>query len=381
MAAESKIDMVDLRSQYLRLKPEIDAAMMRVVDSAAFIRGPDVDAFELELAAYTGSPHVVTCANGTDALQVALMALGLKPGDEVITPDFTYFATAEVIALLGLRPVLVDVEPDTFCIDVAQCERAITSRTRAIVPVHLFGQCADMEPLLAIAKRHGVFVVEDNAQAIGAVYTFSNGTRMQAGTMGDIGTTSFFPSKNLGCFGDGGALLVRDADVAARVRTIANHGQTKKYVHDVVGVNSRLDTIQAAILRVKLKHLDDFAARRHALAAAYDAALEGLGGIARPTRRPSSTHVFHQYTVRVGEGRRAELASRLSATGIPTQVYYPIPLHDQRAFDGMVSNGSWPVSTMLANGVLSLPMHTEFSAPEALGLADRIRSLAQGLGT
>ncbi len=360
------IQLVDLRGQYARIQHEVDAAIARVLATAAFIRGPDVDAFEGELGAFTGAGHVVSCANGTDALQIALMALSLEPGDEVITPDFTYFATAEVIALLRLTPVLVDVDPYTFTVDPAEVERAITPRTKVILPVHLYGQCADMAPLLDIAKRNGLAIVEDAAQAIGAVYTFPDGTQKQAGTMGAIGTTSFFPSKNLGCFGDGGAIFVSDDTLARRVRMIANHGQSTKYIHDLVGVNSRLDTVQAAVLRVKLQHLESYARARQALAMRYDEAFSKLANLEVPRRSRSSTHVFHQYTVKLQPGARDQVAAGLKKLGVPTSVYYPLPVHAQKAFEPYRSSSRLtPQSDELCTRVLSLPMHTEMTDEQA----------------
>lgn len=348
--------------------------MSRVLESTAFIRGPDVEAFEAELAAYTGSTHVVGCANGTDALQISLMALGLEPGDEVITPDFTYFATAEVIALLRLTPVLVDVGPRTFTVEPAAVERAVTSRTKAILPVHLFGQCADMAPLLATAEKHGLAVVEDAAQAIGAVYTFPDGSRKQAGTMGTLGATSFFPSKNLGCFGDGGAIFTSDAQLARRVRMISNHGQSSKYIHDIVGVNSRLDTLQAAVLRVKLRYLDGYVAARQALAAKYDDAFAGLATLDVPRRLASSSHVFHQYTVRLPARSRDRIATGLKGRGVPTAVYYPVPIHAQKAFEAYGSSvAACPISAELSARVLSLPMHTEMDDEQLAHVTRAVR--------
>ncbi len=374
------IQLVDLRGQYARIKGEVDASIARVLATAAFIRGPDVDAFENELAAYTGARHVVSCANGTDALQIALMALDLQPGDEVITPDFTYFATAEVIALLRLTPVLVDVDPHTFTVDPSEVERAITPRTKVLLPVHLYGQCADMASLLDIAQRHGLAVVEDAAQAIGAHYTFPDGTKKQAGTMGTIGTTSFFPSKNLGCFGDGGAIFVGDDALAERVRMIANHGQSKKYIHDLVGVNSRLDTVQAAVLRVKLEHLTSYAASRQMLARSYDEAFAGLESLEVPRRLPSSTHVFHQYTLKLRAGARDAAAAGLKARGVPTSVYYPLPVHAQKAFEPYRSSARpTPVSNELCARVLSLPMHTEMTGEQLAHIQRAVREVVSGL--
>ena len=358
------IPMVDLVGQHARIQSDLDQALLRASHQAAYIQGPDVAAFAGELSAYLGEGvHTIPCANGTDALQIALMALGLQPGDEVITATFTYVATAEVIALLGLTPVLVDVDPDTFALNLDQVRDALSPRTKAIVPVHLYGQGVAMESLLAIAAERGIHVVEDTAQALGARYTLSDGRSMALGTLGTIGCTSFFPSKNLGCMGDGGALFTRDAALAEKIRMIANHGQKVKYRHDVVGCNSRLDTLQAAILRVKLRQLDEYAAARQRAAARYDAGLAGLAGIQTPTRRPESTHVYHQYTLRVAGGLRDALAEHLKADGIPTMIYYPLPLHRQLAYQSKrYSDQSFPVADQLCAEVLSLPMHTELTA-------------------
>ena len=355
-----KIQMVDLQGQYAKIKGEMDSALQVVLSSACFVRGPEVTAFEEELASYTGAAHVVSCASGTDALQLALMALGLQPGDEVITVPFTFVSTVEVIALLGLKPVFVDVRPDTFCMDVTQVESAITPRTKAIIPVHLFGQCVDMEPILDIARRHKLFVVEDACQAIGAKVRFSDGSLHTAGTMGHIGCTSFFPSKNLGCYGDGGALFTQDGALAGRLRLMANHGMRQRYHYECVGLNSRLDTLQAAVLRVKLRHLDSFTAARQAAAADYTAALADLPAVQTPTIAPHTTHVFHQYTLKLKGVARQSLMEHLFAAGIPTAVYYPVPLHLQKAYVSLgYRTSDFPVSETLAQCVLSLPMHTE----------------------
>ncbi len=359
------IQMVDLLRQAERLQPGLNEAMQAVVASGAFIQGPEVKLFAVELAAHEGVKHVVPCANGTDALQLAFMALGLKPGDEVIVPVFTYVATAEVIALLGLTPVLVDVDPDTFLLQPEAVEAAVTPRTKAVVPVHLFGQCAPMEGLLSVAERFNLLVVEDTAQAIGATYTFSDGRTAQAGTMGHIGCTSFFPSKNLGCFGDGGALFTQHDDLAALMQQMANHGQKVKYYHDTVGVNSRLDTLQAAVLRVKLPHLRDFAARRQAVAASYDAAFSGNDRLKIPVRAAQSTHVFHQYTLLLQGVDRAAFQVALQERGVPTMVYYPVPLHLQKAYARPECPvGTFPVAEHLAQNVVSLPIHTEMQPDE-----------------
>ena len=354
------LQMVDLQTQYQQIKPEIDAAIERVLQKGVFIGGEEVQAFATELGQFLGAKHVIPCANGTDALQIALMALGLKPGDEVITPSFTYIATTEVIALLGLTPVFVEVDPDTFCIDASAIEAAITPRTKTIVPVHLYGQAANMEAIMQLAHKYNLFVVEDNAQAIGAHYTISDGTQAQTGTIGHIGCTSFFPSKNLGCYGDGGALYTQDAQLAEKIRMIANHGQKVKYVHEVVGCNSRLDALQAAILRVKLQKLNSYITARQAVAAAYDAAFQYISALSIPKRNSYSTHVFHQYTLKVHNGQREALQQQLQALGVPTMIYYPIPAHKQHMFAQFgVSNLSLPVSEALCTQVLSLPIHTE----------------------
>jgi len=358
-----KLPMVDLIGQYKKIQPEIDKAIHDVVLSSAYINGPEVKAFAAELESYLEARHVIPCANGTDALQIAMMALDLQPGDEVITASFTYVATAEVIALLRLKPVLVDVDPETFTIDCAAIEKAITPKTVAIVPVHLFGQCADMERIMDIAGRHKLHVIEDTAQAIGAKYTFKDGSRKSAGTIGTIGTTSFFPSKNLGCMGDGGAIFTQDDTLAARLRMIANHGQTVQYQHDEIGVSSRLDSMQAAILRVKLRHLDEYCAARQHAAAFYDNALGGHPALKIPARATNSTHVFHQYTLQLKGGiSRTAFREYMEAHGIPTMVYYPIPLHLQKAYtDTRYKQGDFPVTEALCGEVVSLPMHTEMT--------------------
>jgi len=369
----NKIKMVDLQGQYLKIKEELDNAMQRVIDSAAFIRGEDVRKFEDELSAYMGVNHTIACGNGTDALQLAMMALELQPGDEVITPPFTFIATAEVIRLLGLKPVFVDVKPDTFNLDPDKLDQLVTPRTRAIVPVHLFGQSADMESVMEFARRYGLFVVEDNAQALGADFISANGSKQKAGTIGHMGCTSFFPSKNLGAFGDGGALFTNDGSFAKKVASLANHGMQKRYHYDHVGVNSRLDTIQAAILRVKLKHLDDYHHLRQEAAAWYDTTLSGIEGIRIPARSPFSTHIFHQYTLLVKASRRDALKAFLQDKGIPSQVYYPLPLHLQRAYKDLgYRTGDLPVSEQLSNTVLSLPMHTELEKIQLEYISDQV---------
>lgn len=355
-----KIQMVDLKSQYEKIKPEVDAAIQNVLENTAFINGPEVKAFQSELETYLGVKHVIPCANGTDALQIAMMALDLKPGDEVITADFTYVATAEVIGLLGLKPVLVDVLPDTFDIDVTAIEKAITPRTKAIVPVHLFGQCADMDKIMALANKHKLYVIEDTAQAIGAEYRFPDGTRKKAGTIGTIGCTSFFPSKNLGCYGDGGAIFTNDDELAGKIRMIANHGQSVQYVHDSIGVNSRLDSIQAAILRIKLRDLDNYAKARNKAAAFYDQAFANHPKLKTPARASYSDHVFHQYTLQLTGIDRNALREFLASKDIPAMIYYPIPLHLQKAYlDSRYKAGDFPVTEKLCASVVSLPMHTE----------------------
>lgn len=361
----NKIEMVDLRTQYQRIREEVNAAIQSVLDSTAFINGKDVTVFADTLAKLMRAKSAITCANGTDALQIAMMALDFKPGDEVIVPVHTYVATAEVIALLGLTPVFVDVDDDTFCINVEEAAARITPRTVAIVPVHLYGQCADMESLLALAKKHKLHLIEDAAQSFGAEYFFSNGETARAGAMGTIGTTSFFPSKNLGCYGDGGAIFTQDAELGERMRMIANHGQRVKYHHDIIGINSRLDTLQAAILQVKIKYLDEYAAKRSAVADYYDKAFAGHEAIKTPVRSPKSTHVFHQYTIQVPERDREALRQHLQNQQIPTMIYYPVPLHLQKAYQRKgFGEGSFPITERLSKTVLSLPIHTEMTAEQ-----------------
>ncbi len=356
-----EIRMVDLKGQYEKIKEEVDAAVVSVMGSSAFVNGPEVSAFQQELEAYLGVKHVIPCGNGTDALQISLMALGLEKGDEVITADFTFAATVEVIALLGLKQVLVDVDRRTMTIDPAAVERAITPRTKAIIPVHLFGQTADMAPLLALAEKHHLAIVEDTAQAIGAEYIFPDGTAKKAGTIGTLGATSFFPSKNLGCYGDGGAIFTNDDQLAHRVRGIVNHGMYRRYYHDEIGVNSRLDSIQAAILRIKLRHLDQYNAARRAAAAMYDRALAGGGKVVTPYVAPYSRHVFHQYTLQLADGvDREGLIAHLNAKGIPAMIYYPVALRKQKAYDTHdYDDTQFPNSDFLVQRVVSLPMHTE----------------------
>jgi len=354
--------MVDLKGQYEKIKDEIDKVILDCVSSTAYINGPPVEIFSRNLEKYLGVKHVIPCANGTDALQIALMALDLKPGDEVIVPAFTFISTAEVVALLGLKPVMVDVDFETFNVTVETIEAAITPRTKVIIPVHLFGQACDMESIMKLAEKYNLYVIEDNAQSIGAECIFSDGTRKKAGTVGHIGTTSFFPSKNLGCYGDGGAVFTDNDFLAEKMRMIANHGQSRRYYHDYVGVNSRLDSIQAAILNVKLKYLDQYCQARQKAAAFYDEAFSRLEEIQIPARAPYSTHVFHQYTLKVHNGKRDRLIEYLNAHGIPAMIYYPIPLNRQKAFARFVDPDlSLPITERLCSSVVSLPMHTELS--------------------
>ncbi|MBC7411187.1 MAG: DegT/DnrJ/EryC1/StrS family aminotransferase [Bacteroidia bacterium] len=369
----NKIHMVDLKGQYTKIKAAVDAGIANVIDNTAFINGPEVKMFQAELEQFLNVKHVIPCANGTDALQIAMMALNLQPGDEVITANFTYVATAEVIALLKLTPVLVECDPNTFTIDPAAIEAAITPRTKAIVPVHLYGQCADMDKILAIAKKHNLYVIEDTAQAIGSVYTHANGTTAQAGTMGTIGCTSFFPSKNLGCYGDGGALYTNDDKLAARIRMIANHGQSVQYIHDEVGVNSRLDSIQAAILRVKLRELNNYAKARNVAASYYDKAFAKNPKIKTPVRASNSTHVFHQYTLQLKGVERNALREYLATKDIPSMIYYPLPLHHQKAYaNATYSDEQFPITLDLCANVISLPMHTEMTELELKYITDEV---------
>jgi dTDP-4-amino-4,6-dideoxygalactose transaminase len=356
------IQMVDLKTQYLKIKSEVDQGIQSVIDETAFIKGGIIKEFEQELQSFLGVKHVIACANGTDALQIAMMALDLKSGDEIILPVFTYVSTAEVIALLGLVPVMVDVDPDDFTIDISLIQEKLSPKTKAIVPVHLFGQCANMEAILQFAREHELYVIEDTAQALGSKYTFSDGIVQRAGTIGDIGTTSFFPSKNLGCYGDGGALMTNDDELAEKLRMICNHGQKVKYIHDVIGVNSRLDTIQAAILRAKLKQLNEYERARQWAALRYDELLKDIVQIKTPKRIANSTHVFHQYTLIIEGVDRDTVGAKLKELGVPSMVYYPTPLHVQKAFQpNPYRVGSFPVSEQLCKTVLSLPMHTEMN--------------------
>ncbi|MDM1137321.1 MULTISPECIES: DegT/DnrJ/EryC1/StrS family aminotransferase [Empedobacter] len=364
-----KIQMVDLQSQYQKIKGDVDAAILNVLDSAAFINGPEVKQFETELQNYLNVKHVIPCGNGTDALQIALMALGLEPGDEVITADFTFAATVEVVDLLKLNSILVDVDYDTFTIDTEKLKAAITPKTKAIIPVHLFGQCANMDEIMAIAKEHNLYVVEDTAQAIGADYK-----GRKAGTIGHIGCTSFFPSKNLGCYGDGGAIFTNDDDIAHRLRGIVNHGMYKRYYHDEVGVNSRLDSVQAAVLRRKLPFLNDYNAARNKAAAYYTDAFKDIDALLTPVKGEDTTHVFHQYTLRVTNGKRNELQAFLTEKEIPAMIYYPVPLRKQKAYDnGHYNDADFPNTNKLVEEVMSLPMHTELDEEQLAYITSAVR--------
>ena len=373
-----KIQMVDLSGQYEKIQAEVDQAVLNTIRSCAFINGPEVKSFQSELESYLKVKNVIPCANGTDALQVAMMALNLQPGDEVITASFTYVATAEVIALLKLKPVLVDVLPGTFLIDPQAAEAAITSKTKAIVPVHLFGQCADMEAIMDIAKRHNLFVIEDVAQAIGSDYFYKDGSSKKAGTIGTIGCTSFFPSKNLGCYGDGGAIFTNDDDLGKKIRMIANHGQSVQYYHDEVGVNSRLDSIQAAILRIKLRHLDEYAKARVMCADYYDKAFANHSNIITPERTKKSNHVFHQYTLVLKNADRNKLREYLATKEIPAMIYYPVPLHFQKAYkDSRYKEGDFPITESLCETVISLPIHTEMNEETLAYITKNVLSFFQ----
>ena len=356
------IQMVDLKSQYMKIKPQVDQAINDVLSSTQFINGEHVKSFQNELAAYLDVKHVITCANGTDALQISMMALGLKPGDEIITPSFTYIATTEVIGLLGLKPVFVDCNPENFNISVDEVEKAITKKTKAIVPVHLFGQSSDMKSIMSLAKKYNLYIIEDNAQAIGSDYLGFNQPQ-KTGTIGNIGCTSFFPSKNLGCFGDGGAMMTNDDELAKKLRMIANHGQSKRYYHDIVGCNSRLDNIQAAVLRIKLKELDQYILNRQKAANYYDQNLKDLDQLTLPFRNLDSNHVFHQYTLKLDDSIvRDELIQYLADKNIPAMVYYPVPAHRQKMFSKIPNScGNMKVTNWLSSRVFSLPMHTELS--------------------
>ena len=378
-----KIQMVDLIRQYEDIKEEVNASIDTILQSATFINGPKVHEFQASLEQYLDVKYVIPCANGTDALQIAMMGLNLQPGDEVITADFTFAATVEVIGLLKLTPVLVDVEEDTFNIDPDAIERAITPKTKAIVPVHLFGQCANMERILQIAEAHNLYVIEDNAQAIGATYTFSNGEKKKAGTMGHVSSTSFFPSKNLGCYGDGGALFTNDDELAHYIRGIVNHGMYRRYYHDVIGVNSRLDSLQAAVLQAKLPHLDSYCHKRRQAARFYSEKFKGLEAVVIPKMVSGceeicdscDCHVFHQYTLRITNGRRDELAAHLKEKDIPFGIYYPVPLHRQKAYtDERYKEADFPVTNSLVEEVISLPMHTELDEEQLIFICDTLRN-------
>ncbi len=374
-----KIQMVNLKSQYHNLKPLIDAAMEEVCESTAFINGPKVRQFAQNLEQYLGVKHVIPCANGTDALQIALMALGLKPGDEVITPSFTYVATVEVVALLGLTPVFVDVDRDSFTMSMDDLKSKITDKTKAIIPVHLYGQCANMEEVMKIAKDKSIPVIEDTAQAIGSDYTFADGTTKKAGTMGNVGTTSFFPSKNLGCYGDGGAMFTDDDALAEKLRMVANHGQSKRYVHDMVGCNSRLDSLQAAILDIKLPHLDGYNQARQRVANHYNQAFADMEGVITPHISSYSTHVYHQYTLILENADRDKVIAALAEAGIPAMIYYPIPCHEQKMFTDLgVTTGSLPNTDYLKTRVISLPIHTEMSDEELNYISDNFKKAVSG---
>lgn len=369
-----KIQMVDLVSQYKHIEDEINEAVLNVIRSSAYINGPEVKEFQKELEDYLGVKHVIPCANGTDALQVALMALDLKPGDEVITSDFTFAATVEVVGLLGLKPVLVDVDPNTFNISLDSIKKAVTPKTKAIVPVHLFGQCAEMDELLAYAKENNIYIVEDTAQGIGAKYTSKDGNVYSAGCMGDIGTTSFFPSKNLGCYGDGGAIFTNNDDLAAAMRSIVNHGMGKRYYYDRYGVNSRLDSIQAAILRIKLRELDGYIANRQKAANYYTEYFKGVDGVETPGLNEQSTHVYHQYTLRAQGVDQFGLQEFLNEKGIPCMIYYPMPLHIQKAYNtGSYKEEDFKVTNELCKTVFSLPMHTELDEEQLKFICDSVK--------
>lgn len=370
------IQMVDLKAQYQNIKEEVSTAVLSCIEAGTFINGPQVKQFKANLEAYLNVKTVIPCGNGTDALQLALMALDLAPGDEVIVPTFTYVATAEVIGLLQLVPVMVDVDPNTFNVTAEAIEAAITAKTKVIVPVHLFGQSADMEAIMKVAERHQLYVIEDNAQAIGADYTFASGQQRKTGTIGHIGCTSFYPSKNLGAYGDGGAIFTNDEVLGAKLQMLANHGQNKRYYHQYIGVNSRLDSIQAAVLDIKLARLDAYAAARQAVAARYDAEFKDISGVQIPTRQYNTTHVFHQYTLLVPADKRDALKAYLQEKGIPSMIYYPVPLDEQEAFKAIVKKGadSFPVTEQLCKTVLSLPIHTEMDEEQLTYICSSVRS-------
>ncbi len=370
-----QIQMVDTKTQYLKIKEQVDAAVIAVMESSRFIGGPVVSDFASNLAQYHNSKHVIPCANGTDALQIAMMALGLKAGDEIITPSFTYIATVEVAALLGIKPIFVEVDKQTFCIDITAIEKAITPKTKAIVPVHLYGHAADMEAIMNIAQKHQLFVIEDNAQGIGNDFIFSDGTKKKTGSIGHIGCTSFYPSKNLGGFGDGGAIFTNDDALAEQLKMIASHGQSRQYYHDVVGCNSRLDAMQAAILDIKLKKLDEYIAARRKAADYYDAAFAGNEKITTPFRASNNEHVFHQYTLTLNGVDRDALNKYLAEQGVPSMIYYPVPAHKQKMFDAFGgSEYNLPETDWLTERVISLPMHTELDEEQQSFIVDNVLS-------
>lgn len=368
-----EIRMVDLAGQYEKIRNEVNSTIQSVIDSAGFIKGKEVKLFEDSLGSYLGTSHVISCGNGTDALQVAMMALDLHPGDEIITTPFTFIATVEVMKLLHLKPVLVDITPDTFNIDADKIEKAITPRTKAIVPVHLFGQCADMEKINDIAVENDLFIIEDAAQALGADFNFPGGIKKKAGTIGTIGCTSFFPSKNLGAFGDGGALFTNDSELSNKIQIIVNHGMVKRYHYEYVGVNSRLDTIQAAILNVKLQYLDNYNQARQKAAAFYDDAFNDIHGIVIPAKTDYSSHIYHQYTLKIGNGKRDQIQFNLEKSKIPSMVYYPVSIHVQPAYEDLgYKEGDFPVSEAICNEVLSLPMHTELDEEQLQFITEKV---------
>jgi len=369
------IQMVDLQTQYFRLKSEIDKAIHQVLEESSYINGPAVKLFQENLEKYLNVHHVIPCANGTDALQIALMSLDLSPEDEIIVPAFTYVATAEVAAVLGLKIVLADVDPETFNITASEIEKVMTNKSKVIVPVHLYGQSCDMEPIMKLAKEYNLYVIEDNAQSIGADYTFSNGSKIKTGVIGDIGCTSFYPSKNLGAYGDGGAIFTNNTSLAEKIKMIANHGQKRRYYHDVVGVNSRLDSIQAAILNIKLSLLDDFSKARNKAATYYDLRLSEIEGVVIPKRQENSTHVFHQYTMKVPADKRDNLQAYLQSKGIPTMIYYPLPLYKQKAFENFIVNNKVELTNTeeLCKSVISLPMHSELEIEQLDYICDQIK--------
>ncbi len=367
------LQMVDTKTQYQKIKTEVDAAVIGVLESSMFIGGKVVNDFATDLANYHKSKHCIPCANGTDALQIAMMALGLQPGDEVITPSFTYIATVEVAALLNIKPIFVEVNKQTFCLDPEAIEKAITPKTKAIIPVHLYGHAADMEKIMAIAAKHNLFVIEDNAQGIGCTYTFRDGTSKKTGTIGHIGCTSFYPSKNLGAFGDGGAMFTDDDELANKLRMIASHGQSKRYYHDVVGCNSRLDALQAAVLTIKLRHLDNYILARRKAADFYDAAFANNEKITTPFRAANQQHVFHQYTLQLTNVNRDELSQYLTDNGVPNMIYYPVPAHKQKMFDAFGGNNfNLPITDLLTDCVISLPIHTELDEEQQTFITTKV---------